>query len=283
MYKKLTNLSLIIKCYYREIWGRVIMSNNKSFIASLTVLSIISVNSAFAGANYSYQQVQPQIPVQTQTMYNTNNYNFSQPVNYSGSPLQGSVVTVPAGASMDATLLNSLASNESSVGQVISTTLNQDFYHNGKLIAPAGSTVTGTIVQADRAKRGNINGKLSVRFTQITTPMGAQIPISGIIRTDDGTGVLVGGTKMDATKEYAKDLAAGSAVGALSGLVFGSLASGDKLGRGVALGTAVGAGGGLAKSVWNKGNDVSVPANAGIQIILTQPITATIANYSYEN
>ena len=283
MDKKLTNLSLIIKYYYKRNRGGIFMVNNKSLIASMMLISLLSMNSVMAGTNYSYQQVQPQIQVQPQASYNTNNYNFSQPVNYSGSPLQGSVVTVPAGAAMDAVLLNQLSSDGSSVGQMISTTLNQDFYYNGKLIAPAGSTVSGTVVQADRAKRGNINGKLCVRFTQLTTPMGAQIPISGVIKTDDGSGVLVGGTKIDATKEYAKDLAAGSAVGALSGLVFGALASGDKLGRGVALGTAVGAGGGLAKSVWNKGNDVSVPANAGIQILLTQPITATIANYSYEN
>lgn len=38
--------------------------------------------------------------------------------------------------------------------------------------------------------------------------------------TDDNTGILIGGTKLDVTKEYAKDVAAGSAVGALSGLVF---------------------------------------------------------------
>ena len=258
---------------------------NKRFIALLLLSSLMTVNASFARTNYSYQQVQPQIQYQQQSYNNSNynNYNFSQPVGYSGAPLQGSVVTVPAGAALSATLLNGLASDTASVGQSVVTTLNQDFYSNGKLVAPAGSTVIGTVVQANKAKRANMNGKLSVRFTQITTPMGAQIPISGIIRTDDGTGVLVGGTKVDATKEYAKDLAAGSAVGALSGLVFGALASGDKLGRGVALGTAVGAGGGLAKSVMNKGNNVEIPANSGIEIILTQPVTATISNYSCEN
>jgi hypothetical protein len=103
------------------------------------------------------------------------------------------------------------------------------------------------------------------------------------LRNNNGTGVLVGGTKADVAKEYTKDLAIGSAAGALSGLVFGALAGGDKLGRGVALGTAVGAGGGLVKSAIDKGNDVEIPANASVDLFLTQPITVSSSHYSYEN
>ena len=81
---------------------------------------------------------------------------------------------------------------------------------------------------------------------------------------------------------FSGDLAAGSAAGALSGLVFGALAGGN-VGRGAALGTAVGAGGGLAKSVWDKGHDVEIPANATIDLVLTQPITVSTSSYQYEN
>ena len=42
--------------------------------------------------------------------------------------------------------------------------------------------------------------------------------------------------------------------------------------------TAVGAGGGLVKSIWDKGSDVEIPANAGIELILTQPITVNPSN-----
>ena len=69
----------------------------------------------------------------------------------------------------------------------------------------------------------------------------------------------------------------------MSGLVFGALASGDKLGRGVALGTAVGAGGGLIKSAIDKGKDVNIPANSTVELYLTQPITVSSSNYSFEN
>ena len=176
-----------------------------------------------------------------------------------------------------------LSSGMTTTGQAVSLVLNDDFYYGNQLIAPAGSTVYGTVIESSKAKRGGINGKLCVRFTQIFTPYGTQIPISAVIRTDDSSGVLVGGTKMDVAKEYTKDLAAGSAAGALSGVVFGALAGGE-VGRGAALGTAVGAGGGLVKSIWDKGNDVEIPANASIDIVLTQPITvSTTSSYFHEN
>ena len=96
----------------------------------------------------------------------------------------------------------------------------------------------------------------------------------------DVNGALVYTFTKDTTKDYAKDLAAGSAAGALSGFVFGALAGGE-VGRGAALGTAVGAGGGLVKSIWDKGNDVEIPANAIVELLLTQPITTTATNYNY--
>ncbi len=244
-------------------------------IATSLILSFCSMNISLAASNYSFEQIQ------TQPVYNSN--YVQQPMQYSSSqPLHGNVVMVPAGTSMPAMLTAPISSATASVGQTVTLALNSDFYYNNKLIAPVGSTISGTVIEASKAKRGSMNGKLSIRFTQIFTPYGTQIPISAVIKTDDNTGVLIGGTKLDVTKEYAKDLAAGSAAGALSGLVFGALAGGN-VGRGAALGTAVGAGGGLVKSVWDKGNEVEIPANSCIDLMLTQPITVSTSGYSYEN
>ena len=246
----------------------------KSILTATLIINIMSVNFAMAATNYSYQPVQ-QHPV--------GNQYVQQPLQYpQNNTLRGNVVMVPAGAAIKASLTAPLSSEYTTTGQTVTLALSNDFYYDGKLIAPAGSTVYGTVIEASKAKRGSMNGKLCVRFTQIYTPYGTQIPISAVIKTDDSSGVLMGGTKMDVTKEYAKDLAAGSAAGALSGLVFGALAGGD-VGRGAALGTAVGAGGGLVKSVWDKGNDVEIPANATIDTILTQPITVSSSSYQYEN
>ena len=248
---------------------------NNKLIATLLSVSMCSMNICFAASNFSYQQMQ------SQPVYNSQ--YVQQPMQYSSSqPLHGNVVMVPAGSSLPAMLTAPISSANASAGQSVSLVLNSDYYYNNKLIAPAGSTVSGTVIEASKAKRGSMNGKLCIRFTQIYTPYGTQIPISAVIKTDDNTGVLIGGTKLDVTKEYAKDVTAGVAAGAISGLVFGALAGGN-VGKGAALGTAVGAGGGLVKSAWDKGNDVEIPANATIDLMLTQPITVSSSSYSYEN
>lgn len=246
---------------------------NKKIVSTLMLMSLCSFNAAFAASNFSFEQPQPQPSGQY----------YQQPMQYSAKqPLKGNVVMVPAGTCVPATLTSPLSSANATAGQSVSMLLGSDYYYNNKLIAPAGSTIYGTVIEASKAKRGSMNGKLCVRFTQIYTPYGTQIPISAVIKTDDSSGVLVGGTKLDVTKDYAKDMAVGSATGALSGLVFGALAGGS-VGKGAALGTAVGAGGGLVKSAFDKGNDVEIPANATVDLLLTQPITTSTSSYSYEN
>ena len=239
--------------------------NYKKIFTTTVLISVISLNCAYAGTNFNYTQETPQIPVM-------NNSNTQQTMAYSSNqPLRGSVLTVPAGSTFNATLTAPISSANASVGQNVVLTLGHDFYYGDKLVAPAGSYVQGTVTTVTPAKHGSLNGKIGIRFSQITTPTGYQIPITAVIKTDDNSGLLVGGTKADVAKEYTKDMIVGSAAGALSRLVFGALAGGDKLGRGVALGTAVGAGGGLVKSAIDKGHDVEIPANSTIGLYLTQP------------
>jgi len=243
----------------------------KKIISSLLVLPFVSMNFALGASNYSYTQNSP-MPQYEQNYYPSG----SQYVNSNNKTLKGRVVTVPSGQIMNVISTAPLSSQNAYLGQVYSVTLASDLYSNGSLIAPAGSAVMGSVVEVTHAKHGSLNGKLSIRFSQINTPNGSQIPISAIIKTNDNTGVLVGGTKMDVAKEYGKDAVAGAAIGALSGIVFGALAGGS-IGRGAALGTAVGAGGGVVKSVIDKGVDVNIPAGANFEIQLTQPITVSPA------
>lgn len=237
------------------------------------IASLMTVNASFAGSNYSFKEG-AQAPQYQQNYYNS---GTQVPVN---NTLKGRVVTVPAGQSFPVVTTTELNSAGAYLGQVYSITLASDFYYNGALVAPAGSTVVGNVIEVTKAKHGSINGKLNLRFNQIITPAGLQIPITAVVKTDDNTGVLVGGTKMDVAKEYTKDMVVGSAAGALSGVVFGALAGGN-IGRGAALGTAVGAGSGVVRSLWNQGQDVKIPAGSSFDIVLTQPITATPAATEY--
>lgn len=231
---------------------------------------LLSANCAFGASNFSYQQNATNTGFQP-------NYYAEDSYKLNNNTLKGSVVTVPAGQSFKAVLMAPISSETAYNGQAITLALNSDFYFNGKRIAPAGSSVTGTVIEVSKAKHGTLNGKLTLRFTQIITPSGQTIPISAVVKTDDNTGTLVGGTKFDIATEYGKDVAIGAGAGAVLGTIAGPL-SGGSVGRGAALMTAVGAGGGLVKSIWDKGTDVTIPANAGIELILTQPITVNPAS-----
>ena len=145
------------------------------------------------------------------------------------------------------------------------------------MVAPAGSTLQGNVTLAKKGNHAGINGQLQVRFTQIVTPYGNVIPISAMIKTTDGTGILVAGTAKDSAKTYVKDIGVGAGAGALAGLVGGAI-SGGSVGKGAALGTAIGGGIGVAKSLWSKGDDVEIPANSTVEITIDQPVTVHSAN-----
>lgn len=246
----------------------------KTFGLFMTTALVLSTSISYAAPNFGYSQNNP-APSYQQNYYPTQTLSGNQ-------TLKGSVVTVPAGQKFPAVVTTPLNSANLTLGQNVTLALGSDFYYNGNLIAPAGSSITGSVLEVSKAKHGSMNGKLLVRFTQIVTPYGIQIPISAVIKTNDNTGVLIGGTKMDVAKDYGKDLAVGAGAGALAGVIISPLAGGD-IGKGTALATAVGAGGGLVKSIWDKGNDVEIPANSAIELVLTQPITVnpTIFNNNY--
>jgi len=231
----------------------------------LCLVLLAPAGCVFAAQNYSYQQ-NTTTPAYQPSYYTNENYKINN------NTLKGSVITVPAGETFRAVVSTPVSSETAVTGQNITLVLNSDFYYGSNRIAPAGSTVYGSVIEVSKAKHGSLNGKLTLRFTSIMTPTGQNVPISAVIKTTDNTGTLVGGTALDVSTDYAKDLAVGAGAGALAGVIISPLAGGS-IGRGTALATAVGAGGGLVKSIWDKGEDVSIPANAAVELILTQPIT----------
>lgn len=251
----------------------------KKRLVSAVLLSFVAT---IACAN---QPPQPQNPLQAQwqmQQYQQSSYNYnSNQYNYPQTPLQGLVFIIPAGSIFIATTNSELNSGNLLLGQSVNLTLGQDFYFNNKLVAPAGSVVSGSVIHLKKASFAGRNGQLQVRFTNITTPFGQTIPISGLIKTTDATGILKGGTAMDTTIDYAKDVSIGAASGAVGGVVMGAVSDGS-VGKGAALGTAIGAGIGLGKSIVDKGKNVIIPANSAIKIELSQPITVnSTQNYQY--
>lgn len=98
----------------------------KLFILSVILLS---ANCVFAAANYTLQQ-------------NPESQNYQLP-----TTLKGRVVTVPAGETFKAVVTSPVSSETAVTGQTVTLALGSDLYYNGNKIAPAGSSVHGTVIE----------------------------------------------------------------------------------------------------------------------------------------
>jgi len=248
-------------------------------LASLVLVSAISP--AFA-QNYNYTK-----PVNNQP---ASNYNYNPGYSaqnyhngYNLPPLQGRVTTVPAGSVINGVAPTTTISTQYlTAGDPVIFTLNQPYYFNGVAVLPAGTSIQGNAVIAQKAGFAGSYGKLKIMFNNANLPNGQRVPISGKLVTNDGTGLLTGGTGMNRASKVAKNTAIGAGSGALLGLI-GSAVSGGKKGKGTAIMTGVGAGVGLLGSGVQKGEDVIIEAGQPVDIMIDQPLTVGGNQSGYDN
>jgi len=244
------------------------MKSNK--IIAVCVLLSLAGMPAWSTSNFSATPAAPQNYQQFSSQMYTE-VPYTQQTTNASAPLQGYVVVVPPGINIQVTTANQLSSDNLSLGQAVSAVLTQDFVYNGVTVAPSGSSVSGNVILVKKGGHAGKNGQLQIRFTQITTPYGNVIPISAMVKTSDGTGILKSGTAADSSKNYAKNTVIGTAAGAVFGTVIGAISG--SVGKGAIYGTAIGGGLGLSISLWDKGASVEIPANSVVELTIDQPIT----------
>jgi hypothetical protein len=195
-------------------------------------------------------------------------------------PLQGRVVTAPAGTFVTASLNSPVSSEYARVGDRFQATLANDLSMGGNLVLPGGSRLEGQVVSVTKAGRMGKNGELDIRFTSATLPNGQSVPLSARIQTEDNTGIIKGGTTAGRVGRAAVRTGVGAGLGAALGTAMGPL-SGGEVGRGAVYGTAVGAGMGALAAGWQKGKEALVPAGQPLNIMLDQPLTVAPQMDSY--
>ena len=139
------------------------MSTKMARNLSLVLLaSMVSANLSFAAGNYQYQPSTNYQPQYQGNYYPGNGQNYNAGNNQASGQktLKGRVITVPAGAQFQAVVSTPISSEYLTLGQNVAVTLGSDFYSNSTLIAPAGSTALGSVVQVTKAKHGSMNGSL---------------------------------------------------------------------------------------------------------------------------
>ncbi len=175
---------------------------------------------------------------------------------------------VPYGIEIQATLLDELSTKTSRYGDKFTAVVSQPVNAtDGSLAIPAGSKITGEVVEAEEGKtlpalRGR--GKLNLRFRDLILPDGNTIPINASLVSVHNVqaneeGQIQSGTS---AKTAAKGIGIGAGLGTVAGLIFGGAL------KGLAIGAIAGGGYVLAA----KGKDVEIPANSGMKLRLEQTL-----------
>jgi hypothetical protein len=242
-------------------------------------------------ANFQQQQGQYGGFAQTPPpQYGAPQYGAPQ---YGGPPpgyRQGHVTVAPQGLTIPLSLQTAISTQVAKAGDLIEAQINQPVVL-GDATIPAGSTVVGTITDAEAGKRLSRSGSLTIKFNRLRTPDGVETPISahlvgGIAKytqtgSDQSGNVRGEGWKAKVGQTALRGLG-GAGLGAGLGTAVGAIAGGGRgAGRGAWSGTAIGGGLGMGDMLLRKGRDVTIPSGTQMQLQLDAPASIAGGGPSY--
>ena len=168
-------------------------------------------------------------------------------------------VTIPEGAQFEVTVDETLSSKVSHAGDSFAASLSQPVMKDGKTIIPAGSHVTGRVVDAKDSGRLHVPARLSVALNSVE--------VDG--KPYDIETNTIGKTGNNHNKRNLGFIGGGAAGGAL----IGGLAGG---GPGALIGSAIGAGAGTAGAAATGKKDISLPAETRLKFHLVRSVTVSV-------
>ncbi len=168
---------------------------------------------------------------------------------------------IPAGTSVVATLDARLSTENGNSGDHFTMSTVDAVISAGRSAMPAGSVISGTLADVQASGRTAGRAQMTLTYTDITNKDGKSYPLSAetlSLRADSGTGTDV------------ERMAAGGILGALVGGVAGG-------GKGAAIGAGAGVGAGAIVMLATQGDEVVIEAGQKVNIVLTSPLTVTLA------
>ncbi|HVG26253.1 MAG TPA: BON domain-containing protein [Acidobacteriaceae bacterium] len=165
-------------------------------------------------------------------------------------------VTVPAGKEIPVRITETLDSEHTDTGARFNGVITRNVVSDGMVVLPAGSAVSGRVVEAKDAGRFKGHSLLSIALTSVRR-RGALISVSSEPYTVQGK---------NRGKNSVAKIGGGAAVGAVLGGIFGG-------GKGAAIGSLAGGGGGAAYQGLTHGEQVSIPSETVIRFRLAQSFT----------
>lgn len=184
------------------------------------------------------------------------------PVVKKAAPPKPAPLMLAAGTRVPATASDSISTRSAKAGDPFTATVSQDVKDaTGRVVIPAGATVSGTITAAEPAPNPNSTGKIELSVTSVSV-RGSSYSIDASVVAMDTVMKGRGVTKADAAK-----VAGGAVAGAILGKLIG------KNTKGAVIGGAAGAAAGAAAARASRDIDVVIPKGAAITIKLNAPLT----------
>ncbi len=195
-------------------------------------------------------------------------------------------VVIPAGTKVPLAMVNSVSSKHSQPGDPVYLKSVYPVVVDGRILIPAGTHVSGRVVQTKRPGRVKGRGHMYLEFNQMILPNGVIRDLVGRPgaldgRSPDSLDRESGKIKSPGTKgEDAVDIATGTAAGTSLGGIIGAL--GGRPGRGLGTGAAAGGAAGVARVLLTRGPDVVLESGTHIEMLLERDLHLSGADAQFE-
>ena len=191
--------------------------------------------------------------------------------------LTSSSIVIPEDTTIPLKLENTISSRTAYVGQAIYCETIYPITVDNRIVIPVGSYVKGSVVQVVRPGRVKGKAQLGIRFDSITLPSGVTHALRATLSGFGGTGeegfdrseskIKGQDSKGQDAGRIAQTTIAGAQIGTITGATTGHL------GRGLGIGSAAGAAGGLIWMLASRGKDIILPAGTSLELQLSVPLT----------
>jgi hypothetical protein len=188
------------------------------------------------------------------------------------SPDKPEPITIPAGTHLLMKLTSALHTTSSTPGAGVYLETSFPVIAGDRVAIPEHTRVLGVMESERRPGRVRGRAQMRMRFTEFILPDNRVLPIAGNLqslpgssnhRTVDNEGTIEPVDQIDAdVYTVAKTTGAGVLIGSIS-----------HVGIGVGPGALMGAGLGLAKVLFTRGDEISLPVGTRVEMVLQRPIT----------
>lgn len=188
-----------------------------------------------------------------------------------------SQVVVPTHTTIPLELRNTINSHTAHAGQAIYCQTIYPITVGNRIVIPAGAYVKGSVTQVVRPGRATKGAKLGLRFTEITLPNGTTRDLRATLSGFAGSGkegFKPEESKIEGASSKGED-AGKVASTTITGAEIGTIAGVGKhsVGKGLGIGSAVGAAGGLIWVLASHGKDIVLPPGTSLELELAAPLT----------